>query len=173
MKLYARDSKLAIIHVYLRRASSRHRARPRERSVCLTRYHPVPLYPATTSIDLPGTNRSLSPKNSAFPSYAMQHARNHLGTRIRGPDYSKVSVFFSSKASFPSSFSLSPLPPPPPYFSENTRARLGPTTREMTRACERTRLFCTAFMMRTTNFNDGEATLYSRTLETLRVTSLT
>lgn len=35
-----------------------------------------------------------------------------MGTRIRGPDYSKVSVFFSSKASFPSSFSLSPLPPP-------------------------------------------------------------
>lgn len=120
MKLYARDSKLAIIHVYLRRASSRHRARPRERSVCLTRYHPVPLYPATTSIDLPGTNRSLSPKNSAFPSYAMQHARNHLGTRIRGPDYSKVSVFFSSKASFPSSFSLSPLPPPLPT-SRKTR----------------------------------------------------
>lgn len=42
---------------------SRHRPRV-HREIALTRYHPVPLYPATTSIDLPGTNRSLSPRRT-------------------------------------------------------------------------------------------------------------
>lgn len=56
----------------------------------------------------------------------LRHARNHLDTRVRSPDYSEVYFLLEGTVSF-LTFSLFPFPP-----SWKTRARLGPTTREMT-----------------------------------------
>jgi len=68
----------------LRRASSRNRARPRERSHAISSRASLPGH----YFDRLSRDQSflITPKNSAFPSYAVQHARNHLGTRIRSPD---------------------------------------------------------------------------------------
>lgn len=104
----------------------------------------------------------------------MRHARNQLGreyaVRIIAKKNKKKNKkgVSPSKARFPSSFSL--------FLPIETRARLGPTTHEMTSVRENG-AFYAALMMRATDFNEtgGQLSLYilEYILETPRITSLT
>lgn len=107
------------------------KSRTSSREICLTRYHPVPLYPATTSIDLPGTNRSLSPRRTVRFLVMLCDTREIIreyAVRIteRCIAYLLVGTVSFLILTFPS-----------PSFSENTSPPWTNDTRDDERAGER------------------------------------
>lgn len=123
MKFHGRTRSSKLVIVSLPRVpSSRNRACPRERSVSSR----ASFYPAIISIDLPGTNCSLSPRTVRFLIMLCDTCeKSFRRTRIRSSNYSEMYFLLEGTVSFlilifPSS-----------SFLENTSPP-GPTTREMT-----------------------------------------